>query len=59
MVYPALAITLMAEGTFCAPIGAQEKAVQTMTLSTLYNLADQQSLNSSELLLSVLLSMAY
>lgn len=28
---------------FCAIIYAQEKAVQMMTLTTLYNLADQQS----------------
>ena len=43
MVYPALAITLIVEGTFSVPICAQERAVQTMTLTTLYNLADQQS----------------
>lgn len=43
MAYSALAITLIAEGAFFVPICAQEKAVQTMTLTTLYNLADQQS----------------
>lgn len=43
MVYSALAVALMAEGTFCVPICAQEKVVQTMTLSTLFDLADQQS----------------
>ena len=43
MVYPALAITLIVEGAFSVPIYAQERAVQTMTLTTLYNLADQQS----------------
>ena len=31
MVYSALAVALMAEGTFCVPICAQEKVVQTMT----------------------------
>ena len=40
MVYPALAITLIVEGAFSVPIYAQERAVQTMTLTTLYNLAD-------------------
>ena len=43
MVYPALAITLIVEGAFSVPIYAQERAVQTMTLTTLYNLADRQS----------------
>lgn len=43
MVYPALAITLIVEGAFSVPIYAQERAVQTMTLTTLYDLADRQS----------------
>lgn len=43
MAYSALAITLIAEGAFFVPICAQEKAVQTMTLTTLYDLADRQS----------------
>lgn len=43
MVYPALAITLIVEGAFFVPIYAQERAVQTMTLTTLYDLADRQS----------------
>ena len=43
MVYPALAITLIVEWAFSVPIYAQERAVQTMTLTTLYNLAAQQS----------------
>lgn len=41
--YFALAIALIAEGDFCVPICAQEKAVQVMTLTTLYDLADRQS----------------
>ncbi|MDN0071735.1 TolC family protein [Bacteroides caecigallinarum] len=43
MVYSALAVGLMAEGTFFVPICAQEKVVQTMTLTTLYDIADRQS----------------
>ncbi|MGM9755510.1 MAG: TolC family protein, partial [Parabacteroides sp.] len=43
MVYSTLAIGLMAKGTFFVPICAQDKAVQVMSLTTLYNLADQQS----------------
>ena len=43
MVYSALAVGLMAEGTFFVPLCAQDKAVQVMSLTTLYNLADQQS----------------
>lgn len=43
MVYPVLAITLIVEGAFSVPIYAQERAVQTMTLTTLYDLADRQS----------------
>ena len=43
MVYPALAITLIVEGAFSVPIYAQERAVQTMTLTTLYDIADRQS----------------
>ena len=41
--YSALAVVLMAEGTSFVPICAQDKAMQTMTLTALYNLADQQS----------------
>lgn len=41
--YSALAIALIAEGAFYVPICAQERAVQTMTLTTLYDLADRQS----------------
>ena len=43
MVYSALAVGLMAEGTFFVPICAQERAVQVVTLTTLYDLADRQS----------------
>ena len=43
MVYSALAVGLMAEGTFFVPLCAQDKAVQVMSLTTLYDLADQQS----------------
>ena len=43
MVYSALAIGLMAEEAFFVPICAQERVVQVMSLTTLYNLADQQS----------------
>lgn len=43
MVYSALAITLIAEGAFWVPICAQERAVQVVTLTTLYDLADRQS----------------
>ena len=43
MVYSALAIAWIAEAAFCVSIGAQERAVQTMTLTTLYDLTDQQS----------------
>lgn len=55
MFYPALAATLIAEGFFCVPICAQEKIVQPMTLTTLYNLTDQQSqkVRVSELALRV------
>lgn len=55
MFYPALAVTLIAEGFFCVPICAQEKIVQPMTLTTLYNLTDQQSqkVRVSELALRV------
>lgn len=42
-VYFPLAIALIAEGAFCVPICAQEKAVQVVTLTTLYDLVDQQS----------------
>ncbi len=41
--YSALAIALIAEGAFCVPICAQEKAVQVVTLTTLYDLTDRQS----------------
>ena len=43
MAYFALAITLIAEGAFFVPICAQERAVQVVTLTTLYDLADRQS----------------
>ena len=43
MVYSSLAIALIAEGNFCVTICAQERAVQTMTLTNLFDLADQQS----------------
>ena len=43
MVYSALAVGLMAEETFFVPLCAQDKAVQVMSLTTLYDLADQQS----------------
>lgn len=43
MVYSALAIVLIAKGFLCAPICAQENSVQTMTLASLYDLADRQS----------------
>lgn len=43
MAYSALAIALIAEGAFCVPICAQEKAVKMVTLTTLYDLADRQS----------------
>lgn len=43
MVYSALAIVLIAKGFLCVPICAQENSVQTMTLASLYDLADQQS----------------
>ena len=43
MVYSTLAIGLMAKGTFFVPLCAQDKAVQVMSLTTLYNLTDQQS----------------
>ena len=43
MVYSALAIGLMAEEAFFVPICAQERVVKEMSLTTLYNLADQQS----------------
>lgn len=43
MAYSALAITLIAEGAFLVPICAQERAVQVVTLTTLYDLADRQS----------------
>ena len=41
--YSALAVGMMAEGAFFVPICAQERAVQVMTLTTLYDLADRQS----------------
>lgn len=41
--YSALAVALMAKEVRLAPVYAQERAVQRMTLTTLYNLADQQS----------------
>lgn len=43
MVYSALAVALMAKGACLVPIYAQDRNVQTMTLTALYNLADQQS----------------
>lgn len=43
MVYSALAVVLMAGEACLVPIYAQDRAVQAMTLTTLYNLADQQS----------------
>lgn len=43
MAYSALTITLIAEGAFFVPICAQERAVQVVTLTTLYDLADRQS----------------
>ena len=43
VVYPTLVVALITEGAFFAPICAQNRAVQTMTLTTLYDLADQQS----------------
>lgn len=43
MAYSALVITLIAEGAFFVPICAQESAVQVVTLTTLYDLADRQS----------------
>ena len=43
MAYSALAVALMAEGAFFVPICAQDRAVQSMTLTTLYSLTDQQS----------------
>ena len=43
MAYSVLAITLIAEGTFFVPICAQERAVQVVSLTTLYDLADRQS----------------
>ncbi|MCD8235838.1 MAG: TolC family protein [Prevotellaceae bacterium] len=42
-VYSALAIALMVGEACLVPIYAQDRNVQTMTLSALYNLADQQS----------------
>lgn len=41
--YSPLAIVLIVEGLFCVPMCAQEKAVQEVTLTTLYDLADRQS----------------
>lgn len=43
MAYFALTVVLTAERAFFVPICAQDRAMQTMTLTTLYNLADQQS----------------
>ena len=43
MVYSALAVALIAGEACLVPIYAQDRAVQAMTLTTLYNLADQQS----------------
>ena len=56
MVYSALAVALIAEGAFFVPVCAQERAVHTMRLTTLYNLADQQRAKSA-LLPSVDLSL--
>ena len=43
MVYSALAVALMAGEACFVPIHAQDRNVQTMTLTALYNLADRQS----------------
>lgn len=43
MVYSALAVGLMAEEAFFVPICAQDRAVQEMTFTKLYDLADRQS----------------
>lgn len=43
MLYSALAVGLIAEEVFCVPICAQDRTVQVMTLTTLYDLADRQS----------------
>lgn len=43
MFYPALSIALIAEGFFCVPISAQNKIVQPVTLTALYDLANRQS----------------
>lgn len=41
--YSSLAIALIAEEVFCVPLCAQERTMQTMTLTTLYDLVDRQS----------------
>lgn len=43
MVYSALAVGLMAEEAFFVPICAQDRAVQEMTFTKLYDLADRQN----------------
>ena len=43
MAYVALTVVLTAGRAFFMPICAQDRAVQTMTLTTLYDLADHQS----------------
>lgn len=43
MAYFASAVSLIAGVAFCVPVCAQERAVQAMTLSTLFDLADRQS----------------
>ena len=43
MAYSALAIVLIAKGFLCVPIRAQENSMQTMTLTSLYDIADRQS----------------
>ena len=39
VVYPTLVVALITEGAFFAPICAQDRAVQTMTLTTLYGVS--------------------
>ena len=41
MAYLALAIVLIAKGFLCVPIRAQENSMQTMTLTSLYDLAEK------------------
>jgi|GEM_PF-6608041 len=43
VVYSTLAVAMMAGAGCLVPVHSQDRAVQTMTLSALYNLADQQS----------------